>query len=181
MRLPFKTLRRARYDELVAAAAAGEVDAQEAVALEAQRDEIREDRNALIEKRAGLQVRIEALEEELERTGRAHDRLQEEADESANDAERLGNQLESKARELQRLLGLLSEAEHGDAEVFVLLSNGAAISAHRTYGGARRYAQCTYRVPETEWTATSFGQSVTDGWVITKVQLVGDQPKAVAS
>ncbi|MFH8558923.1 hypothetical protein ACH4FE_35775 [Streptomyces celluloflavus] len=51
---PFKVIRSSKLDELQAAAATGEVDAQEAADLAEQRDEILRDRNALAAERDRL-------------------------------------------------------------------------------------------------------------------------------
>ncbi|GAA3126633.1 hypothetical protein [Streptomyces goshikiensis] len=104
---------------------------------------------------------------------KARDTAFSERDDALSGLEMIELELEGKRRELESLGRLLDQATHGAASIHVLLSNGEAISAHRTKGGAMAAARLRYGVCENDWSQGE-GHAPTAGHVISTIPLAAD-------
>ncbi|MFG2895067.1 hypothetical protein [Streptomyces sp. NPDC048248] len=175
---PWKMLRRASLDELLAAAATGEVDNAEAAELAAELEVIREDRDQLLKQRAELQITVQDLRQALRNAQDEFERLQEEADTSADKADGLSHRLELWDETITRLQAELADARHGESEVYVLQSRSAPISAARSRQGAINAAGI-FGVPAEGWEPSDGPR--TDGWEITRIHLMAEEPQDIPS
>lgn len=175
---PFTIIGRGRYDELLAAAAAGEVDAAEAVALERERDDIRFERNRLLAERAELQNEVADLTKALESSlSAAADKERTARDQVESLTARntsLRAHLDRTYRLAMELSAELAVSEHGHLDVYVLTRDGRPVAVTRSIPAATVAAKnAGMECWKDPWEPTDKEPPVT-GWFLRRLPLQPD-------